>query len=434
MEEPPSKVHKTIGLSPEQEEVLKAVKAGKNVFFTGPAGSGKSYLIERCVALLKERYPPDRVHVTATTGKAASNIGGITLHSFAGVGLGNGTAGFFADQMINGKRYSAALWRWRKARCLIIDEVSMLDKRFFEVLEELARLTRDKDIPFGGLQVILCGDFYQLPPVSDTGFCFQSPKWSQTIQRSISLNTVFRQTDHRTVELLNMMRVGEVDPELIELLEAAEVEEFTDIPDQPVQPTKLMPKNAAVDHMNETKFKELVERTGAEKKTFVAKDNIEGENEEALLKRLDDGYIPKSVTLCVGAQVMLLKNKLELDLYNGSLGVVTGFSDAGKPIIKFDNGVEVSITDHCLEITHDKEVLASRTGIPLRLAYAVSIHKSQGMTLDAVDIDFNGVWESGQAYVALSRARSLKRVRVKGFAPELVLGNNVVTDFYKTLA
>lgn len=404
-------------MTQEQRYVLDCVKSGKNVFFTGGAGTGKSFLIQKIIGVL----PPDHTYITASTGVAAFQIGGTTLHSFAGIG--NGTAPISTCVEL-AKRKNVAV-QWRKCKHLIIDEVSMVDGNFFKRLEHVARTVRNNDKPFGGIQLILTGDFLQLPPVSkddERRFAFETSAWARCVQLNIELTQVKRQSDQVLVEILNRLRMGRCTDEDSEVLKSTK----SNVAREGIVPTKLCTHTEDVTLIN----KRELEKCEGEERRFVAIDSDTG------LSKFIENISPVEgvVRLRIGAQVMLLKNLLvATGLVNGARGRVESFSQDGNPVVVFLGGNKQEIKLDKWMIKTGAGVTLTRTQIPLRLAWAFSIHKSQGMTLDCVEVSLSRVFECGQAYVALSRAKNLRSLRILDFKPSCVRADSKVIKFYKNL-
>ncbi|OQR75204.1 ATP-dependent DNA helicase PIF1-like [Tropilaelaps mercedesae] len=407
-----------ISLSKEQREVLASVKTGTSVFFTGSAGTGKTFLLKRIVTIL----PPNSTFVTATTGIAATHIGGSTVHAFAGIGLGEASVSCLAEKV----RKSAAMANWRRCQHLIIDEISLLDGAYFEKLEAVARSVLNSDKPFGGIQVILSGDFLQLPPVSKTGqkkFVFQTKCWDEVIGRIYELKEVHRQKDHQFVSILQEIRWGRCSDTSSKVLTDTVL---NTVDGDGILATKLSTHNIDVDAVNQEFFRRL----SGEVKIFKATDSVEG------MKVFLDNHLPVQsvIRLKVGTQVMLVKNtKVAQGLANGSRGVVVGFDKSGLPIVKFKKGLTTAVGPEKWTIKGAGGASFSRNQIPLKLAWAMSIHKSQGLTLDAVEISLAKVFECGQAYVALSRASTLQGLKVLDFSASAVRADPRVIEFYKRI-
>ncbi|XP_037287780.2 pif1 DNA helicase [Rhipicephalus microplus] len=416
----PGRSLNTVQLTLEQKTVLSAVLAGRSVFFTGGAGTGKSYLLKHILSSL----PPQDAFATATTGIAAAQIGGTTLHSFAGVGTGTATV----EVMMQRAMRPPWVNYWRRCKVLVVDEVSMLDGRFFHKLERVARLVRRNDRPFGGIQLVLCGDFLQLPPVSRKEdpapvYCFQTSAWRQCINITLELKQVHRQSDPRFISLLQQVRVGSC-PDWVE--EALKRTASRSLDTGDIVATRLSTHTDDVEFMNQRCFDQLPSAP----RIFKAIDS-EGASADLL-----EVCAPATLSLKVGTQVMLTKNtQVKAGLANGSRGVVVGFDSAsGDPIVQFMNSCKQIIT---------KERWAIRTGpegrchvrrqLPLRHAWAMSIHKSQGLTLDFAELTLGRVFEAGQAYVALSRVATLEGLRVLDFRKDCVRADPRVLSFYREL-
>ncbi|XP_053841099.1 ATP-dependent DNA helicase PIF1 [Vidua macroura] len=408
-------------LSAEQEAVLRAVRSGKSIFFTGSAGTGKSFLLKRIVGSL----PPNVTYPTASTGVAACHIGGTTLHAFAGIGSGKAPL----EQCIQLAERPGVRQHWLACQHLIIDEISMVDGKFFDKLEAVARAVRKRDEPFGGIQLIICGDFLQLPPVSkaneETKFCFQARCWRKCVHINMELTEVRRQTDKTFVSILSAIRLGRCTEEVTrQLMQTAAHKSERD----GILATRLCTHKDDVDITNERRLQQLP----GEVHVFEALDS------DPMLVKLIDAQCPVGgrVELKLGAQVMLAKNlDVSQGLVNGARGVVVGFESEqkGLPKVRFLCGVTQLIKMEKWVIKGPSGVHLSRQQLPLKLAWAISIHKSQGMSLDCVEISLSRVFESGQAYVALSRARSLEGLRVLDFDPKAVRADPAVLQFYRQL-
>ncbi|XP_056211919.1 ATP-dependent DNA helicase PIF1 [Falco biarmicus] len=410
-----------VRLSAEQEAVLGAVRSGKSIFFTGCAGTGKSFLLKKIVGSL----PPSVTYTTASTGVAACHIGGTTLHAFAGIGSGKAPL----EQCVQLAERPGVRQHWLACQHLIIDEISMVDGKFFDKLEAVARVVRKRDEPFGGIQLIICGDFLQLPPVckanEETKFCFQAKSWRKCIHVNMELTEVRRQTDKTFVSLLSAIRLGRCTEEVTrQLMQTAANRSERD----GILATRLCTHKDDVEITNERCLQQL----SGEVHAFEALDS------DPELVKLIDAQCPVGgrVELKLGAQVMLAKNlDVSQGLVNGARGVVVGFESEqkGLPKVRFLCGVTQVIKMEKWVFKGPSGVHLSRQQLPLKLAWAISIHKSQGMSLDCVEISLSRVFESGQAYVALSRARSLAGLRVLDFDPKVVRADPSVLQFYRQL-
>ncbi|XP_066480151.1 ATP-dependent DNA helicase PIF1 [Tiliqua scincoides] len=408
-------------LSQEQSMVLRAILSGKNVFFTGSAGTGKSYLLKKIVASL----PPNGTFATASTGVAACQIGGTTLHAFAGIGSGKAPL----HQCTELAQRPGVRQQWLSCRHLIIDEISMVEGEFFDKLEAVARAVRKCEDPFGGIQLIICGDFLQLPPVSKATsqpkFCFQTKSWRKCIHLNMELTEVRRQTDKAFISLLNAVRLGRCTEEVTRQLTLTATHK---VERDGILATRLCTHKDDVELTNARRLQELP----GEPRSFKAVDS------DPVLMNILDAQCPVSsmIELKQGAQVMLTKNlDVSRGLVNGARGVVIGFETEGKglPKVRFLCGITNVVGLERWVIKGPGGTYLSRQQLPLKLAWAISIHKSQGMSLDCVEISLARVFEHGQAYVALSRARSLMGLRVLDFDPNVVRANPYVLQFYGQL-
>ncbi|KYN45018.1 ATP-dependent DNA helicase PIF1 [Trachymyrmex septentrionalis] len=403
-------------LTEEQTQVLNAVLSGKNVFFTGSAGTGKSFLLKKIISAL----PPDVTMATASTGVAACHIGGITLHKFAGIGVGTGTK----ERCIQLASRPASASTWRKTKHLVIDEVSMVDGDFFDKIEEVARHVRRTERPFGGIQLILCGDFFQLPPVSKTNdkakFCFQSEAWQKCVHFNFELRIVHRQKDEAFVKILNSIRIGRITDDIVDILKETAKQK---IESNGILATRLCSHVKEADEINEFQLNELK----GESKVYTALDS-----DSSATSMLDQQLpIPSKLILKVGAQVMLMKNiNVNSGLVNGARGVVIDFKN-DIPIVNLRSGTHYEAKMEKWAIKTSSGAVIHRKQIPLKLAWAFSIHKSQGLTLDCVEMCLSRVFDAGQSYVALSRAQSLQSLRVLDFNSQQVWANTAVLEFYK---
>ncbi|XP_052568550.1 ATP-dependent DNA helicase PIF1 [Peromyscus californicus insignis] len=408
-------------LSEEQAAVLRAVLKGQSIFFTGSAGTGKSYLLKHILGSL----PPTGTVATASTGVAACHIGGTTLHAFAGIGSGQAPLA----QCVALAHRPGVRQGWLNCQRLVIDEISMVEADLFDKLEAVARAVRQQEKPFGGIQLIICGDFLQLPPVTKGSqhprFCFQAKSWRRCVPVTLELTEVWRQADRTFISLLQAVRLGRCSDEVTRQLRATAAHK---VGRDGIVATRLCTHQDDVALTNEKRLKELP----GEIHSFEAIDS------EPELARTLDVQCPASrvLQLKLGAQVMLVKNlSVSRGLVNGARGVVVGFESEGRglPQVRFLCGVtEVIHTDRwTIQVTGGQ--FLSRQQLPLQLAWAMSIHKSQGMSLDCVEISLGRVFASGQAYVALSRARSLQGLRVLDFDPTVVRCDSRVLHFYATL-
>lgn len=422
----PMKKKKIIVLSDKQKQCLLMMKEGKNIFLTGQAGTGKSLVISTFV---KDYENKKIIAVTATTGTAAILLNGTTLFSYLGIGLGNVAPDLLIIQLRKKKFF---LKRWIDLDVLIIDEVSMLSPELFDKLELVARSIRHSTQPFGGIQLILTGDFFQLPNINQKDmFCFDAETWGACIgDNVINLNTNFRQQEDNVYQkCLDDVRCGVLRDETIKILKARENVVLKN--DYGIQPTKIYSLNVNVDEENEIQLDKL-DDGNIEFREYEL--NYELFKKVAMVaEKIKKGCnAPQVVQLCKGAQVMLLYNMdLESKLVNGSRGIVTGFDSENNPIVKFLTGAVRTIPPKNWEIEENGEIVINVSQIPLKLAYATTVHRSQGATIDYAEVDMEGIFEYGQAYVALSRVKSLAGLSIKNFNPHVIKAHPKVVEFYK---
>ncbi|PSC73053.1 ATP-dependent DNA helicase PIF1 [Micractinium conductrix] len=410
-------------LSDEQQRALQLVQSGRSIFFTGCAGTGKSLLLRHILRCL----PRNTTFVTGTTGLAACHLGGTTINSYAGIGRGEGSL----ESLVRMAGRGESLQRWRATTHLIVDEVSMMDGRLFDTLEAVARKVRGSAAPFGGIQLILSGDFHQLPPVAkgregaaQRKFCFEAESWARCIPESCFLSKVFRQSDNEFVDLLGKIRSGSCPQDKVsQLLKTCARPLPTD---DGILPTKLFTHREDVDLINAQQLKALP----SEPHKFVAQDVGSGEVLAAACPAR------RTLELKVGAQVTLIKNISQRQgLVNGARGVVEKFNDSqGLPVVRFANGRVLTISRERWTIASGGRLAAQRVQLPLDLAWAMSVHKSQGLTLDRAEVSLERAFEPGMAYVALSRVRSLEGLRIIGsIAAQALRADPKVVLFYTRL-
>lgn len=403
-----------------QQKAFEAMKNGKNVFLTGAGGSGKTFLINT----FRNNFRGVKIiATTSTTGVSALLIKGCTLHSFLGIGLGKADNEILYKKIIKNSKYKK---RWIETEVLIIDEVSMLSADLFDKLEVLARLLRKSDKPFGGIQLILTGDFCQLPPVKDDLFCFESKSWNDCIDETIYFTEIIRQDDENFKKCLNEIRMGYITKESEELLMKCCCKENSN---KKIIPTKIFSLNREVDFINKAEMDKIDEDIYE----YDIEVEVSAYGSKSLEKILKNCNAVESLQLCKGAQVMLLIN-LDLDsgLVNGSRGIITGFVD-DIPKVKFMNGKEIIIDYFDWVIEEDDIVLATLTQIPLKVAYAISAHKSQGMTLDCAEIDLSNIFTYGQTYVALSRVKNTAGLFLKNYSKSKIKAHPKAVKFYNDL-
>lgn len=441
-------------LTAEQRGVINQLLNGKNVFLTGGGGVGKSYLISTIYKEfpgLKREYnlkknphgvpKIPRIQVCALTGCAALLLGNKakTLHSWAGVGLGKDDVSALQRKI---RRNGKAMRNWLCTDVLIIDEISMMTPDLFDKLNELAKRIRSNTQPFGGIQVLLVGDFYQLPPIRKGDepyrFVFESTAWKEVVNTSIELTEIQRQKDPVFHKILNEARIGSIQRDSCKILRECIGRDWSN---NKIKPTLIFPRRAEVDMINKENLRALEGRRYTYKAGLAYDGKIPdrfSENDEDFQKILSqydsDAQYDKELVLAVNAQVMMVANvEPEAGLVNGSRGVVTGFCEGTSlPIVEFTNGLTKTIGSYGWEI--EDYPFVARTQIPLRLAFAITSHKCQGATLDSALVDIgSGIFEFGQAYVSLSRCRSLDGLYVYDFDPMAFKAHPKVKEFYAAL-
>jgi ATP-dependent DNA helicase PIF1 len=387
-----------------QARALDILKTGANVFLTGEPGSGKTFVINQYIAWLEAAGL--HVAVTASTGIAATHIGGMTIHSWSGVGARDTLTQYDLDQIMSREK---TVKRLKKAQVLIIDEISMLDGKMLDMVDIICRSARGRGEAFGALQVIFVGDFFQLPPVTRNGdmmrYGFESRAWENARPLICYLSDQFRQEDEQLLSLLNSIRLNQIEEEHYTLLN-----EQTDIGYEGIEPTRLYTHNADVDAVNTTKLAGLLGKPHTYK--------MSGRGSKPLLEVLVKNCLsPDTLILKEDAMVMCTKNNFEAGYVNGTLGKVVDFdSTDGMPIIETTDGKRITIQTTTWDVMEDGKMLASVEQVPLRLAWAITVHKSQGMSLDAVEVDLSKAFVFGQGYVALSRVRTLAGLKVLGLS------------------
>ena len=385
-----------------QKEALELLKQGYNAYVTGPAGSGKTYLLNQLIEHLKKEKVP--VAVTASTGIAATHMNGVTIHSWSGLGIKDKVTDRDIKDLL-GRDYLAR--NILPAKVLIIDEVSMLHAWQLDAVDRICRAFKENDQPFGGIQTILSGDFFQLPPVQKGGqvaqFVVDSTIWQQMDLHVCYLEEQYRHLDEKLSGLLKQVRRNEAGDEAKGLLLSREYQEI----DSDIKPTKLYTHNADVDAINNMELDKI------DSKKYVYHMHEQGDSR--LIETLKKSCLaPEQLELKKDAVVMFVRNNFKRGYVNGTLGKVRGFDKQDRPIIKTKEGRKIIATPESWKVEEYGLVKASISQIPLRLAWAITVHKSQGMSLDAAEVDLSKTFVEGMGYVAPSRIRSLSGLRLMG--------------------
>ena len=400
-----------------QDEALAILRTGAHVFLTGEAGSGKTHTINRYTTYLREHGID--FAVTASTGIAATHIHGMTIHAWSGVGverqLDDDAIADIADNRKVAKRI-------KKAKVLIIDEISMLDAAVFDLVERVCRKVRKGHLPFGGLQVVVVGDFFQLPPIAHEGqssrFAFESDAWLWLNFKVCYLTEQHRQEDDIFLGLLTAIRRQSWTADHQRIIEERLIGEG-ELPDEM---TRLFSHNVDVDRINQGELRKLPSKTYR----FIMAER----GPEKLVAALKRGCLsPESLELKEGATVMFTKNNPDEGYVNGTLGIITGFEGSKHfPVVRTHRGDSVTVEPAEWMIAEGDEIFAKITQLPLRLAWAMTIHKSQGVSLDAAVMDLSQTFEFGQGYVALSRVRRLSGIHLIGINAKALMVHPAVLE------
>jgi ATP-dependent DNA helicase PIF1 len=397
-----------------QDQALDILKTGANVFLTGEPGAGKTFTINKYIAYL--RTQDIEPAITASTGIAATHIGGMTIHSFSGIGIKSFLNKYDLDKIATSEYLNR---RISKTKVLIIDEVSMLHANTLAMVDAVCREIKQSSDPFGGIQVVLVGDFFQLPPIEKSTnenpnqtlisekpkrFAYESDAWRRLNPITCYISEQHRQDDTDFLELLLAIRRNKVT----EMHHAHLKSRHIEADDFPEDITKLFSHNFDVDRVNDVELGKIEEDT--------RRYEMESTGTASLVAALEKGCLsPKILTLKKGAIVMCTKNNPKEHYVNGTLGTVVEFDEfTNNPIIKLKNGRSIEISPMDWVVEENGKIKAQITQVPLRLAWAITVHKSQGMSMDGAVMDLSQVFEYGQGYVALSRVRNLAGLYLLG--------------------
>jgi len=414
---------------PTAHDVLNLLRQGRNVFLTGPGGVGKTYITNQVISMLDDYgFDPTRVAVTASTGVAALNLNGRTIHSFSG--MGTQTNARYAETLRLKPNWNFTAGRLRHCQFVIIDECSMLRGDQFALLSKIFQNATKRLQPFGGIPLLLIGDFLQLTPVIKSGervkhkWIFKTPEWHACEFEILNLTKVHRQTDEDFIKALHHLRMGECPDWVNELI----LSRTPSSGKRYLKPVRLYPCNCDVNMENRLELKKL---PGPQRKYTGKGTGVHQGFIDTMAKTCLAGQV---LHLRPGTQVMALNNDLEQRYVNGSTGRVVDFTEGQLPIVRLtDSGEEVVFNFHtwAMNDVNDK-VLATYTQMPLKLSYAMTAHKAQGMTVDCAHVSCANSFAEGQIYVALSRVKSLDGLFVSGWNRKLLKADQQAVDFYRS--
>ena len=399
----------------KQAQALKILTSGENVFLTGSAGTGKTFLLNEFIKYLRKEKI--KVGITASTGIASTHLNGSTIHSWSGIGISKDFNSLSIKRLL--KKKNPKLKEIKETKVLIIDEISMLDATRLDLIDRVCKEIKDPFLPFGGIQVVFCGDFFQLPPIDDNNeersqFAYNALSWDKAKLKICYLEKQFRQNDKNFSKILNNIRGNKADENTIDKLKERLNKNIYGCD----KVTRIYSHNKNVDAINEFELSKI-------KKKEVTY-NMSFRGPEKLVNSLKKNCLaPEALKLKEGAIVMFLKNNPKEGYVNGTMGMVVGFEEKW-PIVKTVKGKHIAVSTAKWNIEKDEEVLASVEQIPLKLAWAITIHKSQGMSLDVAEIDLSNSFEYGMGYVALSRVKTLDGIKLLGINKSALLVNEDV--------
>jgi len=399
-------------MNEKQLEALEIVKNGRNMFLTGSAGTGKSYTIKEIIKYLEANNI--NYGLTALTGCAAVLINGQTIHSFLGLGISRDLRTIIK----NLEKFKKQLNIIKNLQTLIIDEVSMMDNELFELINNLLKYIKKNDKSFGGIQLILVGDFYQLPPIVND-YCFTSPIWDDLNLVPIVLTEIIRQKDDDELKkILEEIRNDKLSENSLEILKNLVITDRKYKEDE-IKPTRLYPINTNVDKINAYEYKKLLKKNDNKEVLYKARTNTK-ENVETY-----------DINLTLNAQIMVIRNiSVENKLVNGTRGIVVEMKENSVIIRDSDDRLHEIIYHTDMNENNKKKI----SFMPLKLAYAISIHKSQGASIDNLEIDLgDDIFISGQLYTAISRSTNIKNLKLINFSKSSLIKNKKINNFYKKI-
>ncbi len=407
-----------IVFSADQKEALEVLDTDDSVFLTGEAGSGKSFVIRQFMRGRDQKSYP----ILASTGAAAVLVGGRTFHSFMGLGILEGGRHGVLEKAMKDKRLHKRL---QQAQGFILDEISMLSGETLDIAEEVCRTIRDSDLPWGGLRVISVGDFAQLPPVEkynrEKSWAFEHAVWQRSSFVPMVLRQNMRSQDQAFLSVLNDIRAGKATERVCDFLESRKVDDT-----EHLVGTRLYPRRAQADHHNMNQLA-LIDEEHFEIKTDY------GGADDAVRRIKEMAPIPETLHLKIGAFVMLRVNDPKGRFVNGTTGFLKERSDDNL-LIELLNGRQVAVERMTFQMLNAEGIpIAIATNFPISLAYAVTIHKAQGLTVDQAIVDLRRLWEPGHAYVAVSRVKLGQNLFVEGWEASSIRSDAKVQKFYQNL-
>lgn len=444
--------YKTIQFTQDQKHAFDGLCTKSNILITGPAGTGKSTLLKAYYCYYIDKYcmgnmDDESIYITSTTGISSMNISGITIHSWSGIEDGSKSIDYYVEKIRNNPTKRVAYNRWKKAKVLIIDEISMMSGDLLDKLSILGQKLRGKKEAFGGIKVVLFCDFLQLPPVKSDLFCFDAICWRRLNLEVFHLNEIMRQKDQEFQHILNKIRIGFVD-EMVETYLNNILKKGRISRDDGIIPTLIFPLRKQVLNYNQIQLMKLDGNHIHYKASYTFSKNVEEYEKERYIHIINEGTnSEENLDLSIGAQVMYLVNNNDLQLVNGSRGIVIDFikrnsvNDLGVteeetlPVVKFLNiekpvTVSYEIWNH--EDKNGKAVFKKQ--MPLMLAWALTVHKTQGCTLDYVELNIGkDIFEAGQTYVALSRVKEPEGLFISALDVSKIKANQHCIDFYLKL-
>jgi len=421
-------------LNEKQNEAFNAMKNNKNIFITGPGGSGKSHVINSFVNYYKNNIENEenKLYVTSSTGLSSLLINGITIHQYSGIGTGEKDIEYYVKSI---QKKKIVRERWKNTSVLIIDEISMINSNLFEKLDIIAQRIRKNNKPFGDIQIICSGDFLQLPPVKSEDFCFESFTWDITIDKIFYFDKIIRQNNEEFQNVLNKIRVGVIDNEVKNCLERCKNRKLEN--KDGIIPTLLFSKKEIVKTHNDKNLNKLIDE-GHKKVTYkseyIFSSKINDLVKDDYIKLINSQYnIEDEIILTKYSQVMLNINNIDEGLANGSRGIIIDFSESNNPIVQFLNGKVLEIKKKDYKLEENKDSITKKQ-IPLIHAWAMTIHKAQGMSLEYIQTDIGkSIFEYGQAYVVLSRIKNLEGLSLMDIDYSKIKANPKLIKFYNTL-